>query len=104
MFIAIISAHYFQFQREAAEDSHGEEDANFFDLIFSIIRSKIKQEQQNDAEDIPDDDAQGGGESKKQKKKKELGYIKAIKLQLIKYFLKIDILDIMPDEEDAEER
>ena len=34
MFIAIISAHYFQFQREAAEDSHGEEDANFFDLIF----------------------------------------------------------------------
>ena len=51
MFIAIISAHYFQFQREAAEDGNGEEDAAFFGLILSIIRNNLKASEEDDDEE-----------------------------------------------------
>lgn len=40
MFIAIISAHYFQLQREAAEDDNGA-DAGFVQLVLSILRNKL---------------------------------------------------------------
>ena len=41
MFIAIISAHYFQFQRESEEDSAGEEE-NIDKLILGIVRSELR--------------------------------------------------------------
>ena len=43
MFIAIISAHYFQLQREAAEDDNGV-DAGFVQLVLSILRNKLQKE------------------------------------------------------------
>jgi hypothetical protein len=51
MFIAIISAHYFQFQRESKEDAQGEEEVNAFQLVLSIVRNKLRQEQIDAEED-----------------------------------------------------
>ena len=66
MFIAIISAHYFQFQREAAEDGNGEEDAGFFGLILSIIRNNLKTSEEDDDEESPE--GAGAKDSKKKHK------------------------------------
>lgn len=46
MFIAIVSAHYFQYQRESEEDAQGEEELNAFQLVLSIVRNKLRQEQE----------------------------------------------------------
>ena len=43
MFIAIISAHYFELQREAAEDDNGA-DAGFVQLVLSILRNRLAKE------------------------------------------------------------
>ena len=44
MFIAIFSAHYFQYQRDAAEDGEQDE-AGIVELVAGIIRNKLKTEE-----------------------------------------------------------
>ena len=53
MFIAIISAHYFQYQREVAEDKVTD-DVSTFLLVLSILRNKLREE--GGDQDIGDDD------------------------------------------------
>ena len=97
MFIAIVAAHYFQFQREGSEDGSGDEDAGFFGLVLSIIRNNLKTDDDEDEED------EGAG-GKAAKKKPQVGLLRRISNELISYFKKIDVLAGAPDEEDADER
>ena len=71
MFIAIISAHYFQLQREAAEDDNGV-DAGFVQLVLSILRSKLQKEEKQTEEEKGKEgeeaDKAGKSDAKKEKK------------------------------------
>jgi hypothetical protein len=80
MFIAIISAHYFEYQREAENNSSGIEEEGIFELILSIIRNKVKKK---------DDDNED--ENGKNKDKKDI--VKIASEFFKKFFNQIDILD-----------
>ena len=55
MFIAIFSAHYFQYQRDAAEDGDQDE-AGILELVLGIVRNKLKSEEQEaNAEDAKEE-------------------------------------------------
>ena len=48
MFIAIISAHYFEYQRESVSESSDEEEAGIIELIISIVRNKLNSKDDDD--------------------------------------------------------
>lgn len=47
MFIAIISAHYFEYQREQVSSSD-EEEAGIIDLVITIVRNKMSSKDDDD--------------------------------------------------------
>jgi hypothetical protein len=58
MFIAIISAHYFEYQREASSASSGGQEEGIVELIISIIRNKMKKKSETNEDGspkVPDD-------------------------------------------------
>ena len=53
MFIAIISAHYFEYQREQVSSSD-EEEAGIIDLVINIVRNRMSSKDED--EDLKSED------------------------------------------------
>ena len=71
MFIAIISAHYFQHQREVAEDKVTDSVSTFL-LVLSILRNKLKEE--GGDQDIDDEEDLQLVKKKGDKKEKKMSF------------------------------
>lgn len=112
MFIAIISAHYYQFQRTEKEDSEGSgNDDNLLQLIISILRSKLKEyNDANQEKDQPQEAAEDKSKDKHVKKKKpkvkyDMKYYEKLFFRYVEKLFKIvDFAEPEEDQDEIEER